>query len=214
MFVAQRAVASPAGADALSDAVVDDAVPSPRSDTAELAPEQPLAPASPARDARVWYGWQTLLVDALAAPLGVVGGLMTQRGSAQETGAVLFCVGAGLYVLGPPVVHFAHAKVGIGFADIGVRLVAPLVGTLAGSLVGAVVGQGDYRGTTAGAGAGVVVGLIGASLVDAMVLAYDVTPAVSSGRSPERDATRNGRRLTPEPMRRIVFSPFGLAGTF
>jgi hypothetical protein len=76
----------------------------------ETPPSPPEAssdtPPSPLADTqqRHWYGWQTLIVDGA--------GILT----------LPVLVGVGVYLVGPPIVHWAHGRVGLGFADIGMRL--------------------------------------------------------------------------------------------
>jgi hypothetical protein len=53
---------------------------------------------------RHWYGWQTLIVDGV--------GILT----------LPVLVGFGVYLVGAPIVHWAHGRVGLGFADVGMRL--------------------------------------------------------------------------------------------
>jgi hypothetical protein len=73
------------------------------------------APSPPPADTpqREWYGWQTLVVDGV----GIV------------TLPVL--VGVGVYLVGPPIVHWAHGRVGLGFADLGIRFASAVVLTAA-----------------------------------------------------------------------------------
>jgi hypothetical protein len=85
-------------------------------------------------------------------------------------------IGVGGYVLGAPIVHFAHGRVDTGFGSLGMRVGLPLVT----GLVGLAVGSGDNGsahsgaayGAAVGAAFGAIVGALGAIIIDASVLAY------------------------------------------
>lgn len=118
-----------------------------------------------------WYGTQTLIADAVSAPLVFVG------------------VGVVTYALGPPIIHWAHGNAGTGFGSLALRVVMPLAGAGVGCAVGGCEGRGEYTGAAAGA----IVGGLGIVALDAFVFAYEqpeaapsarmrVTPTVSLGR--------------------------------
>jgi hypothetical protein len=118
---------------------------------------------------RVWYGWQTLIFDGVA----VVGG--ATLAFANTDGGGWFWLGT--YTLAPPIVHWAHGRVGIGFADLGVRLGAPVVGTLLGGAIGCSSSSGngldDLNACVAGLAIGFLVGYGSAIAVDAAVFARE-----------------------------------------
>jgi hypothetical protein len=60
--------------------------------------EQPLPEWDP-EPARTWYGWQTLLVDALAIGTAALTATTSIEG---------FWLGVGMLVVGSPIVHIAH----------------------------------------------------------------------------------------------------------
>lgn len=71
---------------------------------------------APAREARSndWYGWQNLLVD----------------GGAVVVTPLQPLVGLGAYVVGSPIVHAAHGRVGTAAASLGLRLGLPVASAL------------------------------------------------------------------------------------
>jgi hypothetical protein len=80
-------------------------------------PPEPLA--QPARIERDWYGYQTLIVDALAlSVLGVV--------VASEDWDGLFPAYAA-YVLATPIVHLANWRPEAALASAGLRLLSPFL---------------------------------------------------------------------------------------
>jgi hypothetical protein len=127
--------------------------------------------AEPA-ERRVWYGWQTLLVDAasFALPLGAAAASVDggQAGNAFALG----------YMLGGPVVHFAHGNVGRGFGSLGLRVGVPLAGAVAGAAVTSRSGC-DYC-AFGGAIVGGIAVIGGAIALDASLLAYDREPRTVS----------------------------------
>jgi hypothetical protein len=68
-----------------------------------------------------WYGWQTLLTDGGAIALPVIAS--TFRNEPATT--VALCAGAGVFVLGAPIVHLAHGRPGAFALSLGLRLALP-----------------------------------------------------------------------------------------
>jgi hypothetical protein len=136
------------------------------------APAPPLvAPAANAASRSEWYGAPIIIADGVSTLVASVGGV--------ATGGVLTLVGAGTFLLVPPIIHWARGNVAKGFGSLGLRVGMPSGGTLLGGLVG-LVASGNCRGEFCGA-AGLVLGgliggglgIIGASVVDSAVLAHD-----------------------------------------
>lgn len=142
-------------------------------DALVLARQRPSANPPPETS---WYGWQTLIVDG--ALLGVASYLATRPRDPPDPGEhefsdmLYFALGwYSFSAITAPVVHFAHGRVGIGFADFGVRLGLPLVSVVPGLLV-ACSGLGGRDGcTSAGIEGGILGGMILASGLDAFVFA-------------------------------------------
>jgi hypothetical protein len=138
------------------------------------APPPPAPPVSRVEPERRWYGWQIMLTDG-AALVSV---------SAAAHGSGWGDLALALYLVGGPVVHFAHENVAKGGASLALRVVAPLGGALLGGLAGAVLGGtdnscGNYfcpSGAEIGVGAGIVLGVLAASIIDVAALAYDTDP--------------------------------------
>lgn len=148
-------------------------------DAAVLAGDYPKTRGKPNTS---WYGWQTLVVDAGVVGLSVY--LTSRPRPPPEEGEErkprhMLDAGIGWYALswlGAPVVHFAHGRVGIGFADLGIRLVAPGVAAVPG-IIGACAGMGGRKGCTdTGARAGLLGGVALAAAFDAFVLARESPP--------------------------------------
>jgi hypothetical protein len=144
------------------------------------------------------YGWQTLSLDAAGALLGVYAIVRTRAkrdepedpmdASTDEkapTSSVL-SLAFGMYLIGgfgAPIVHFAHGRVGIGFADAGARLLGiPLLGVAGlASFCAASGGRDDC--TRHGFEGGMLAGAVLVAGLDAFWLAeYDVE--ASEARSP------------------------------
>lgn len=114
---------------------------------------------------REWYGWQTLLADGVAyGCLGTGLILFSAQGSHETAGpTVLLAAGVGGSLLGAPIVHFAHGKIGTGFASLGLRMSGWLLVALGSSETGGNAG-------TALVG---VVGLGVPTVLDASVFGYE-----------------------------------------
>jgi hypothetical protein len=179
----------------------------PASSPARTIPD-PDAPAPDPRPTReVWYGWQTLLADAVSLTIAIGAGL-------QESYSLGF-VSYGSYCLLPSAVHWAHGNVGTGFADLGMRGVGPIATFLLGgglSLAASANKDGHeafYLGGLVGWG----LGYIATVIVDAAVFAYDKPqkPAESGQTS---WLHRRGIRAAPTVRLGMDAASVGLGGTF
>jgi hypothetical protein len=108
------------------------------------------------RGRRVWYGWHTLLVDAAAITVSAIG-----ISTANETA---YWIGGGLQIIGAPIVHWTHGRVGTGFADLGMRILLPLTGAL--------IAWAPNQSATA-LTIGAAVGQVAAIIIDASALAFE-----------------------------------------
>jgi len=140
----------------------------------------PDASADDSDEQENWYGWQTLAVDGTSLALAIGGG-------ASELGAVAGLGVTGL-IVGAPIVHFAHGRVGTGFASAGLRVGLPIVGALIGVAAEDCHDGRDWCGL-GGAAVGVLVGGVAAIALDAAVLARE-------------DVKRD-----PSPIQRLGVSP-------
>jgi hypothetical protein len=152
--------------------VAEEPAPAPAADVAASMRVQSSADEEALRRSQLherWYGWQTLSVDALA-----VGGLLF-AGALGGREVPLVTASAGIYALGPPVVHLAHGHPWKGLASLGLRVGAPALGYALGRAAG-----GDASGA---AFAGAFLGGMGATATDAAFLAWDRWQGVSMGAS-------------------------------
>ena len=150
-----------------------------------------------------WYGWQTLLVDAGDVPL-------------------FFVLGPIPYLLGGPIVHFAHRQPGKGFGSLGLRVALPLA---LGGFGYAVSDDHCAKGLTdwqvlcdspavRGAEIGALIGGVGAIVLDAAFLANE---DVATSNKPS--VTRSGRverpfHVAPDLQIGRGKGSFGLRGSF
>ncbi len=155
-----------------------------------------------------WYGWQTLIVDG-----GWIVGGGGLTGTSPAVGAVVV---VGGYFLGPPIVHWAHGNVGRGFADLGIRVGAPLLLGVGGyALFNSDRNSNEFAGA-AGAAVGAVLGMIGAIVIDAAVLAResdDEDDDDAMGAAPRRSARTPATFAPLIAPRAEGGAIFGLSGT-
>lgn len=121
-----------------------------------------------------WYGWQTLTVDGAALLLATLG-LAASAGDQGSGGDGTLTLATGLFLLGGPVVHFAHENVTQGFASLGLRVATPVLF----ALVGYGVQKSSCGGNLCGLGGlvyGGALGILVAIGVDAAVLAREDVP--------------------------------------
>lgn len=153
--------------------------PGPKQSTPTAAPPPPPPvvadkPAAPQYE-KVWYGYQTLIVDAVSFGL-VVGGLASSTPDITTVGYLTFLLGA-------PVVHFVHGNVGPGFGSLAIRVLLPPlamgIGAITGLIVGSSSGSGDLEkfgnganGAISGLVLGGLIGVAGCIAIDAAGFAY------------------------------------------
>jgi hypothetical protein len=163
----------------------DERVPAPHQEPPSSSAPSSHVPASkerrePAEAApRRWYGWQTLSTDAAAGALAYTYYLSNNVWTGGSGGPGWFVMSGATYLLGGPVVHVAHGKIGTGVGSLALRVGAPLVLGGVGYAVAGGPGQGGDNGWVAGlvgAIAGGMVGIVVAVTIDAAVLAYDHPP--------------------------------------
>jgi hypothetical protein len=121
---------------------------------------------------RHWYGWQTLLADAVPA-LGLIVVAAQQDNNDSEALVIGF---SAAYFVGAPIVHMAHSQFGKAALSLGIRSVGPLL-ILAGS-------QDAYNHNGSGGEALVVIGVLAipaAIAVDAAAIAREDVPRDETG---------------------------------
>jgi len=124
----------------------------------------------PLEPRRVWYGWQTLVVDGAAFSTLLIGAA-ANGSSGGDDGSALVGIGLLGYEFGPGIVHFVHRNPGRGFASFGVRFGMPLAGAVLGASLAS--NCDGYQCEGDGAAVGLLLGMAGAIALDAAVFAYD-----------------------------------------
>jgi hypothetical protein len=132
------------------------------------------SPSGDTRAARHWYGYQILILDALAVTAVLVD-------EAADWGGAAAIPAGFLYVVGPPSMHsLGHDREGAALGSLVLRLSLPI-----GGAVGAAVScDGDE--CVANAGTGLVLGAALATLIDAGILGWKdvkVRPTASISRT-------------------------------
>jgi hypothetical protein len=125
---------APAPSGAPADIGVAPAQPPPGQPVVVQPPAPAAKPKGPPRTEKEWYGWQVAIADVAALGL-FVGGVASKTTSVADVGYATFLVA-------PPVVHFTHGNVGVGFGSFGLRLVVPPLFAGIGALVGVFVSIG------------------------------------------------------------------------
>ncbi len=119
----------------------------------------------PDPDARHWYGWETLTVDAVSIAAMPLAG-----------------VGVGGYLLGAPIVHAAHDRWGAAATSLGMRVALPIAGAYAGVALANCPKNTQDEGMC-GLGEALVglgLGMLTAIVIDAAVLGYEPAPSKSA----------------------------------
>jgi hypothetical protein len=131
-------------------------------------------------EAERWYGWQTLVVDGVAVASLPLAGVVSSGGNENAAQSIL--VGGLLtYYIGAPTVHFAHGRVGIGFASLGLRVALPIVG--AGLAVATCHDDTGEFGCFGPVFLGLAGGIITPIVLDAAVFGYEPEPTEAAARN-------------------------------
>lgn len=164
--------------------------------------ETPKSP-EPTPKERIYYGWQTLLVDGLGI------GLIVFAAGANESDVAL--IGVGVLTIGGPLLHFVHENTQGGLISLGIRALSLGLFVLGGFIAANTIfddNSSDDDTEALVGGALVIVGLGGeitAVVVDASVLAF--VPAKT------RSARKTAAGVAPwiDPQRGSYGLRFGLA---
>ena len=126
------------------------------------------------RTERIWYGWQPLAGDLMAA------GVFT-LGAAGESGNVELA-GAAIFPLAAPLIHLAHGHPLRALGSFGLRLAVPIGGFFLGASVQPMFDKNCAQEELCGLGGAIIGGRAGtlvAAVIDDGVLSWDEKPAAS-----------------------------------
>ncbi len=137
-------------------------------------------PVDEAQDTHRWYGWQTLLIDgaALATSIGIAAGQPDLNRS--KTGAMLFVIPYTAGFLISPWVHAFHGRIGLAFASLGLRAIAPPLGAIAGIAGNCAASGSEPSCIHVGATYGIFFGTLLVAAIDIGLLSYERAPARES----------------------------------
>ncbi len=145
--------------------------------------DEELTVAPALRMEKVSYRKQVLIVDGLSVAAILSGPILASGGS--EGGGSVSMLGVAGYVVGAPIVHLAHGRLGAAAASFGLRTALPIAGMMAGfklgpndlacsgsspSESGGHGGGGDCSGSITGALGGLLLGTVAAVAIDAKYL--------------------------------------------
>ncbi|MEO6575032.1 MAG: hypothetical protein ABIP89_14405 [Polyangiaceae bacterium] len=168
--------------------------------------------AARGKDEEEWYGYQTLIVDAASLGL-MIGGAAMASHSSGNTGGYVALAGAAGYVLGAPIVHWTHGRIGPGFGSLGLRVGLPLSGLFWGAVIGAASGSRHDDAVGAGAAIGFVGGMAGAILLDAALLGFE-KPSEKEKEAYETAQAKHPIRWVPTLAPQKEGATIGVSGLF
>jgi hypothetical protein len=155
----------------------------------------PTAPAPAPQDAgrSHWYGWQNLGVDLAAATVVGFGLALDNTPANDAMEKTLIATGAGIYLLGGPLVHLAHHSPQRSGASLAWRVGLPLLGAAGGYLLASPANGDDgppirFAISMIGAGAGGVAALV----FDDLFLAREQEPGHAPTWAPTLAPTGSG----------------------
>ena len=186
----------------------------------------PKPPEGPEHE--IWYGEQTLLLDGASTAMFIGAGLTAN--SRTNLPGMLALGGTLNFLFAPPIVHFAHGRIGPGFGSFALRVALPLEVAFDGMLIGAALtsnnnGEDIPAGPIYGGLIGLGVGAVGASIIDAALLARYTTREVDpEAYDPSTDAASDAPKKTSRAKPSIEWAPtaspvtggatFGVGGVF
>jgi hypothetical protein len=157
-----------------------------------LVPAAP-PPAPPDAGPPRWYGWQGLGCDLVALAFVSAGAALENTPANDPYEKGLIAAGAGVYLLGGPLVHQLNGNTVAGSKSLALRLGLPLLGAGAGYVLGSGAPGDDGPSIQLGlALIGAASGGVVAVLIDDLVLGRDHPRAHGSTWSPAVSPSRSG----------------------
>ena len=117
-----------------------------------------------------FYGWKILVTGEVGAVLAAASLALPHSPLGGDYAALGFVVGAPLYALGGPIVHWTHGYFPKGLLSFGANAVVPLA---AGLTAMGVTSEDHARGFARGA----AIGMLIVPVVDAFVLGWEDVPS-------------------------------------
>jgi hypothetical protein len=176
--------------------------------------EQPRPTAPKGKEEETWYGYQTLIVDGASLGLVLGGAAMAGHPGGGDSGGSVAVAGGIGYLLGAPVVHWMHGRIGPGLGSLGLRVGLPLAGMFWGAIIGAAANDrhGEVFSST-GLGIGFVAGVAGAMLLDTTLLAYE-KPSEKEKEAYEEAKAKRSLRWMPNLAPQKSGGTVGVSGVF
>jgi hypothetical protein len=151
---------------------------------------------------KVWYGWQTLVVDGA--------GLLVAALAASNESDGMAGVASLNYAVGAPIVHAAHGEGIRALASVGLRTALPgAIGLLAYGL-----NDGSGSSQDSAVVGGIVLGAIGAIALDAGVLAYEEHCGCERDAKATKKSVAKSFTITPSVAPRAGGATLGVVGNF
>jgi hypothetical protein len=140
----------------------------PGAPAAAPAPAAVQPASSPVHRVSRWYGSQTLATDGISLVLSFA----AIAANDSQASSALGIASLGTFVLGGPLVHFAHGQVGKGFGSLALRTALPLAAGFAGGQLASADCGAEFCGI-GGVLLGGLTGVVAAVAIDSAGLAYE-----------------------------------------
>lgn len=147
-------------------------------DSLAFARAEPEAPLPPSADRRIWYGYQTLVIDGAALAAGLAFTIGREHPDRSDDAARMLVFPYLVGFLVSPWVHAVHGRVGVAFGSFALRALVPALGALPGMAGYCAASGSETRCSKEGALWGIFGGALLMSAIDIGTMSFEhVSPA-------------------------------------
>jgi hypothetical protein len=147
-------------------------------DSLAFARAETYDPSEAAEGERVWYGYQTLVIDGAALATSLAFTLGRKHSDRTDNGARMLAAPYTIGILVSPWVHAFHGRIGIAFASLGLRALVPALATLPGMWTNCAASGAEEDCIKEGAVWGLFAGSLLVAAIDIGALSFErISPA-------------------------------------
>jgi hypothetical protein len=147
-------------------------------DSLALARAETFDPSEAVEGERVWYGYQTLVIDGAALATSLAFTLGRKHPDRTDNGARMLAAPYLFGFLVSPWVHAFHGRIGVAFASLGLRAIAPALAALPGITTNCAASGAERFCIKEGAVWGLFAGSLLVAAIDIGALSFErVSPA-------------------------------------
>jgi hypothetical protein len=142
-------------------------------DSIAFARAETYDPSEAAEGERVWYGYQTLVIDGAALATSLAFTLGRKHPDRTDNGARMLAAPYAVGILVSPWVHAFHGRIGVAFASLGLRALVPAIAAIPGITTNCAASGAEKYCTKEGAVWGLFAGSLLVAAIDIGALSFE-----------------------------------------